>query len=101
MERMKSGQSTLLVVNRVRPISNAEILQGAKEVAKVVGEKVVVLLDPNEDVDDVLRKNRYSLRKCCCSVMPYSCVSICILAGDVLKLAFVEVLVRNGHRFMF
>eukprot|EP00041_Stephanoeca_diplocostata_P028314 m.799552 g.799552 ORF g.799552 m.799552 type:complete len:1243 (+) comp23353_c0_seq6:264-3992(+) len=58
VERMKSGQSTLLVVNRVRPMSNAEILQGAKEVAKVVGEKVVVLLDPNEDADDVLRKNR-------------------------------------------
>lgn len=56
--KMKAGESKLLVVSRVRPLSKKEKTVRKREVAKVLGGKVVVLLDPNEDLDDVLRKNR-------------------------------------------
>lgn len=82
---MQAGESNLLVVSRIRPMADAEVLMGASETAKVVGEKVgdfkhdrcsegsgrsgacidsahsvqvVVLLDPSADIEDILRKNR-------------------------------------------
>lgn len=45
-------------MSRIRPIADSEVLKGATETAKLLGDKVVVLLDPAADVDDVLRKNR-------------------------------------------
>eukprot|EP00038_Savillea_parva_P031411 m.86153 g.86153 ORF g.86153 m.86153 type:complete len:1042 (-) comp9657_c1_seq2:69-3194(-) len=56
--KMKAGESNLLVISRIRPMADAEVLKGATETARVLGEKVVVLLDPATDTEDVLRKNR-------------------------------------------
>mmetsp|Transcript_7627 Transcript_7627/g.19684 ORF Transcript_7627/g.19684 Transcript_7627/m.19684 type:complete len:964 (-) Transcript_7627:1622-4513(-) len=58
VSKMKAGESKLLVVSRIRPMADSEVLRGATETAKIVGDKVVVLLDPAADTEDVLRKNR-------------------------------------------
>ena len=42
----------------MRPISEDEIVLGATPVVYACDKKVVVLMDPQDDPDDVLRANR-------------------------------------------
>ncbi|KAM6121939.1 kinesin-like protein KIF19 [Phoenicopterus ruber ruber] len=53
---MKEQQ--LMVALRIRPVNEAEAEEGAALVARRVGEQRVVLMDPSEDPDDILRANR-------------------------------------------
>ncbi|XP_051488412.1 kinesin-like protein KIF19 [Apus apus] len=53
---MKEQQLTVAL--RIRPISAAEEEEGAALAARRVGEQRVVLMDPSEDPDDILRANR-------------------------------------------
>ncbi|XP_035757227.1 kinesin-like protein KIF19 [Egretta garzetta] len=46
------------VALRIRPINEAEVEEGAALAARSVGEQRVVLMDPSEDPDDILRANR-------------------------------------------
>uniref|UniRef100_A0A8C5H2W3 Kinesin-like protein n=1 Tax=Gouania willdenowi TaxID=441366 RepID=A0A8C5H2W3_GOUWI len=56
---LKVGVSCCLqVALRIRPLSDAEQEEGATIVAHRVDEQVVVLMDPMEDPDDILRANR-------------------------------------------
>ncbi|XP_074870750.1 kinesin-like protein KIF19 isoform X2 [Carettochelys insculpta] len=48
----------LSVALRIRPTSAAELEEGATLIAHKVDEQVVVLMDPMEDPEDVLRANR-------------------------------------------
>ncbi|XP_076210229.1 kinesin-like protein KIF19 [Aptenodytes patagonicus] len=47
-----------LVALRIRPMSTAELAEGARPIAHRMDEQVVVLQDPMEDPDDVLRASR-------------------------------------------
>uniref|UniRef100_A0A8C9S2X4 Kinesin-like protein n=1 Tax=Scleropages formosus TaxID=113540 RepID=A0A8C9S2X4_SCLFO len=53
-----SGGSGVQVALRIRPLSDAEQEESASVVAHRVDEQMVVLMDPMEDPDDVLRANR-------------------------------------------
>ncbi|XP_027424221.1 kinesin-like protein KIF19 isoform X2 [Zalophus californianus] len=53
-----SKDQQLMVALRVRPISVAELEEGATLIAHKVDEQMVVLRDPMEDPDDVLRAHR-------------------------------------------
>ncbi|XP_035934921.1 kinesin-like protein KIF19 isoform X5 [Halichoerus grypus] len=53
-----SKDQQLTVALRVRPISVAELEEGATLIAHKVDEQMVVLMDPMEDPDDVLRAHR-------------------------------------------
>ncbi|XP_028942697.1 kinesin-like protein KIF19, partial [Antrostomus carolinensis] len=53
---MKEQQLTVAL--RIRPINEAEVEEGAALIARRVGEQRVVLMDPSEDPDDILRANR-------------------------------------------
>ncbi|XP_027539731.1 kinesin-like protein KIF19 [Neopelma chrysocephalum] len=53
---MKEQQLTVAL--RIRPLSEAEVEEGAALAARRVGEQRVVLMDPSEDPDDILRANR-------------------------------------------
>ncbi|NXW09590.1 KIF19 protein, partial [Fregetta grallaria] len=48
----------LQVALRIRPMSTAELAEGARPIAHRVDEQVVVLRDPMEDPDDVLHASR-------------------------------------------
>uniref|UniRef100_A0A5F8HCD6 Kinesin family member 19 n=1 Tax=Monodelphis domestica TaxID=13616 RepID=A0A5F8HCD6_MONDO len=53
-----SKDQQLTVALRVRPISVAELEEGATLIAHKVDEQMVVLMDPMEDPDDILRAHR-------------------------------------------
>lgn len=53
-----SKDQQLMVALRIRPISMAELEEGATLIAHKVDNQMVVLMDPMEDPDDVLRANR-------------------------------------------
>ncbi|XP_018594880.2 kinesin-like protein KIF19 [Scleropages formosus] len=53
-----SKDHQLTVALRIRPMNEAEIEEGATLVAHKVDNQMVVLMDPSEDPDDVLRANR-------------------------------------------
>ncbi|XP_039085728.1 kinesin-like protein KIF19 [Hyaena hyaena] len=53
-----SKDQQLMVALRVRPISIAELEEGATLIAHKVDEQMVVLMDPMEDPDDILRAHR-------------------------------------------
>ncbi|XP_028331891.1 kinesin-like protein KIF19 [Gouania willdenowi] len=57
-ETGESKEQQLTVALRIRPLSDAEQEEGATIVAHRVDEQVVVLMDPMEDPDDILRANR-------------------------------------------
>ena len=46
------------VALRIRPMAEDEIMQGAQPAAYKVENNMVVLLDPSDDPDDILRANR-------------------------------------------
>lgn len=48
----------LTVALRIRPLNDAEIEEGATTVAHKIDNQMVVLMDPCEDADNVLRANR-------------------------------------------
>ncbi|XP_055254902.1 kinesin-like protein KIF19 [Moschus berezovskii] len=53
-----SKDQQLMVALRVRPISVAELEEGATLIAHKVDDQMVVLMDPMEDPDDILRAHR-------------------------------------------
>ncbi|XP_068932602.1 kinesin-like protein KIF19 [Petaurus breviceps papuanus] len=53
-----SKDQQLIVALRVRPISVTELEEGATLIAHKVDEQMVVLMDPMEDPDDILRAHR-------------------------------------------
>ncbi|XP_064323111.1 kinesin-like protein KIF19 [Phalacrocorax carbo] len=53
-----SEDQQLAVALRIRPMSAAELAEGARPIADRVDEQVVVLRDPMEDPNDVLRASR-------------------------------------------
>uniref|UniRef100_A0ABK0LUT1 Kinesin-like protein n=1 Tax=Rattus norvegicus TaxID=10116 RepID=A0ABK0LUT1_RAT len=53
-----SKDQQLMVALRVRPISVSELEEGATLIAHKVDEQMVVLMDPMEDPDDILRAHR-------------------------------------------
>uniref|UniRef100_A0A8C6Q6Z3 Kinesin-like protein n=1 Tax=Nothobranchius furzeri TaxID=105023 RepID=A0A8C6Q6Z3_NOTFU len=54
----KSNQIFLNVALRIRPLSDGEQEEGATIVAHRVDDQMVVLMDPMEDPDDILRAHR-------------------------------------------
>ncbi|CAN9508705.1 unnamed protein product [Ophioblennius macclurei] len=54
----ESKDHQLTVALRIRPISDAEQEEGATTVAHRLDDQMVVLMDPMEDPDDILRANR-------------------------------------------
>ncbi|XP_072230004.1 kinesin-like protein KIF19 [Leuresthes tenuis] len=54
----ESKDHQLTVALRIRPLSDAEQEEGATIVAHRVDDQMVVLMDPMEDPDDILRANR-------------------------------------------
>ncbi|KAF6717610.1 Kinesin-like protein KIF19 [Oryzias melastigma] len=54
----ESKDQQLTVALRIRPLSDAEQEEGSTIVAHRVDDQMVVLMDPMEDPDDVLRANR-------------------------------------------
>ncbi|XP_053132475.1 kinesin-like protein KIF19 [Hemicordylus capensis] len=53
-----SADQQLMVALRIRPINEAELEEGAAIIAHRLGDQMVILMDPTEDPDDVLRANR-------------------------------------------
>ncbi|UJR33083.1 hypothetical protein I4U23_020542 [Adineta vaga] len=61
---LPTGEQQIMVACRIRPMTEEEILQGGTIIAhKVSEDNMVVLLDPEEDHDDILRANRSRERK--------------------------------------
>lgn len=56
MKAMWAGQSNILVAVRVRPLLKHDIIK--KSIVRVLDAKVVVIMDPSHDKNDVLRGNR-------------------------------------------
>ncbi|EGD81629.1 kinesin family member 19 [Salpingoeca rosetta] len=56
--RSTGRRSKLTVCVRVRPRLHHEVAAGRKDIARVVDEKMVVLMDPHDNSDDILRRNR-------------------------------------------
>lgn len=54
----ESKEQQLTVALRIRPFSDAEMEEAATVVAHRIDEQMVVLMDPMEDPDDILRANR-------------------------------------------
>ncbi|KAF7705476.1 kinesin-like protein KIF19 isoform X1 [Silurus meridionalis] len=54
----ESKDHQLTVALRIRPLNDAEIEEGAAIVAHRVDDQMVVLMDPLEDPDDILRAHR-------------------------------------------
>ncbi|XP_054849652.1 kinesin-like protein KIF19 [Eublepharis macularius] len=52
------AEQQLVVALRIRPINQTEMEEGAGVIAHRVGDQMVVLMDPTEDPDDILRANR-------------------------------------------
>ncbi|XP_036913823.1 kinesin-like protein KIF19 [Sturnira hondurensis] len=55
---MEPRDQQLVVAVRIRPLSDAELEQGATVIAHRVGDQMVVLMDPGEDPEDTLRTHR-------------------------------------------
>ncbi|SPJ08199.1 kinesin-8,putative [Plasmodium sp. DRC-Itaito] len=66
-EKNPSGEKDITynmnVVIRCRPMSISEKNDGAKNVIKILENKMVVLLDPSDNTDNVLRQNRSREKK--------------------------------------
>ncbi|CBZ50291.1 hypothetical protein NCLIV_007650 [Neospora caninum Liverpool] len=59
VENLRQGQSNVLVAVRVRPLHPKETQAGCRQIVRVLGNKVVLLLDPGpSSQDDVLRLKR-------------------------------------------
>ncbi|XP_056626635.1 kinesin-like protein KIF19 [Triplophysa dalaica] len=58
MKDTESKDHQLTVALRIRPLSDAELEEGATIIAHKVDDQMVVLMDPMEDPDDILRAHR-------------------------------------------
>ncbi|XP_077614975.1 kinesin-like protein KIF19 [Crocuta crocuta] len=58
LREMEPKDQPLVVVLRIRPLSDTELDEGATVIAHKVGDQMVVLMDPNEDPEDTLRAHR-------------------------------------------
>lgn len=58
MEDLKSGQNNILVAVRVRPLNDKEKTISEFQTIKILDEHLMILMDPENNPDDVLRKNR-------------------------------------------
>ncbi|XP_016068445.1 PREDICTED: kinesin-like protein KIF19 [Miniopterus natalensis] len=58
MKEMEPKDQQLMVALRIRPLSGAELEEGATVIAHKVGDQMVVLMDPGEDPEDTLRTHR-------------------------------------------
>ncbi|XP_069920779.1 kinesin-like protein KIF19 isoform X1 [Oryctolagus cuniculus] len=58
LREMEPKDQPLVVALRIRPLSDAELQEGATVIAHKVGEQVLVLTDPSEDAEDPLRAHR-------------------------------------------
>jgi kinesin family member 18/19 len=56
MKAMWAGQSNVLVAVRVRPLLKHDVIK--KSIVRVLDAKVVIIMDPSHDKNDVLRGNR-------------------------------------------
>ncbi|XP_012943320.1 kinesin-like protein KIF19 [Aplysia californica] len=56
--KVGGGEQSLTVALRIRPMAEDEIIQGSHPAAYKVENNMVVLLDPSDDPDDILRANR-------------------------------------------
>lgn len=56
MKAMWAGQSNVLVAVRVRPLMKHDVIK--KSCVRVLDSKVVVIMDPAAQKDDILRANR-------------------------------------------
>lgn len=56
MKAMWAGQSNILVAVRVRPLLKHDVIK--KSIVRVLDAKVVIIMDPSHDKNDVLRGNR-------------------------------------------
>lgn len=56
MKAMWAGQSNVLVAVRVRPLLKHDVIK--KNIVRVLDAKIVVIMDPAHDKNDVLRGNR-------------------------------------------
>ncbi|XP_021109856.1 kinesin-like protein KIF19 [Heterocephalus glaber] len=55
---MEPKDQQVMVALRIRPLSEAELEEGATIIAHKVGDQAVVLMDPGEDPEDPLRAHR-------------------------------------------
>ncbi|XP_014651096.1 PREDICTED: kinesin-like protein KIF19 [Ceratotherium simum simum] len=58
LREMEPKDQQLMVVLRIRPLSDTELEEGATVIAHKVGNQMVVLMDPGEDPEDTLRTHR-------------------------------------------
>ncbi|XP_026560143.1 kinesin-like protein KIF19 [Pseudonaja textilis] len=58
MKDLRTEEHQVVVALRIRPINEAELEEGATVTGHRVGEQIVVLMDPTEDPEDILRANR-------------------------------------------
>ncbi|KAG8145751.1 hypothetical protein E2320_012239 [Naja naja] len=58
MKDLRTEEHQVVVALRIRPINEAELEEGVTVTGHRVGEQIVVLMDPTEDPEDILRANR-------------------------------------------
>ncbi|XP_069341779.1 kinesin-like protein KIF19 [Eulemur rufifrons] len=58
LRELEPRDQQLMVALRIRPLSDAELEEGATVIAHKVGAQMVVLMDPSEDPEDTLRTHR-------------------------------------------
>ncbi|XP_023372300.1 kinesin-like protein KIF19 [Otolemur garnettii] len=58
LRELEPKDQQLMVALRIRPLSDAELEEGATIIAHKVGAQMVVLMDPGEDPEDTLRTHR-------------------------------------------
>ncbi|KAM3826815.1 kinesin-like protein KIF19 [Vipera latastei] len=58
MKDLRTEEHQVVVALRIRPINAAELEEGATVVGHRMGEQIMVLMDPSEDPEDILRANR-------------------------------------------
>ncbi|XP_065775318.1 kinesin-like protein KIF19 [Muntiacus reevesi] len=58
MRQVEPKDQQLTVALRIRPLNDTELEEGAAVIAHKVGDQMVVLMDPSEDLEDPLRTHR-------------------------------------------
>ncbi|XP_060539992.1 kinesin-like protein KIF19 [Pantherophis guttatus] len=58
MKDLRTEEHQVVVALRIRPINETELEEGATVIGHRVREQIVVLMDPMEDPEDILRANR-------------------------------------------
>ncbi|CAF0714801.1 unnamed protein product [Brachionus calyciflorus] len=57
--KIEGGEQQITVACRIRPLTEEEILDGSSLIGhKIADDNMIVLMDPMEDPDDILRANR-------------------------------------------